>query len=43
MVWRRVLVPASTTLQEVHGILPVAMGGLKASFCENHNQRASYL
>lgn len=26
MVWRRVLVPASTTLRELHDILQVAMG-----------------
>lgn len=26
MIWRRVLVPASTTLRELHGILQVAMG-----------------
>ncbi len=26
MIWRRVLVPASTTLHELHGILQVAMG-----------------
>ena len=26
MVWRRVLIPASTTLHELHGILQVAMG-----------------
>lgn len=26
MVWRRILVPASTTLRELHGILQVAMG-----------------
>ena len=26
MIWRRVLVPASTTVRELHGILQVAMG-----------------
>ena len=26
MIWRRVLVPSSTTLRELHGILQVAMG-----------------
>ncbi|WP_386630118.1 plasmid pRiA4b ORF-3 family protein [Sulfitobacter geojensis] len=26
MVWRRVLVPSSTTLRELHGVLQVAMG-----------------
>ena len=26
MIWRRVLVPASTTLRELHGILQVTMG-----------------
>ena len=26
MIWRRVLVPTSTTLRELHGILQVAMG-----------------
>lgn len=26
MIWRRVLVPASTTLRELHGVLQVAMG-----------------
>ena len=26
MIWRRVLVPASVTLRELHGILQVAMG-----------------
>ncbi|WP_342240332.1 IS1096 element passenger TnpR family protein [Inquilinus sp. OTU3971] len=26
MVWRRLLVPATTSLQELHGILQVAMG-----------------
>ena len=26
MIWRRVLVPASTTLRELHGILQIAMG-----------------
>jgi len=26
MIWRRVLVPASATLRELHGILQVAMG-----------------
>ncbi len=26
MIWRRVLVPASSTLRELHGILQVAMG-----------------
>ncbi len=26
MIWRRVLIPASTTLHELHGILQVAMG-----------------
>lgn len=26
MIWRRVLVPASTILRELHGILQVAMG-----------------
>ena len=26
MIWRRVQVPASTTLRELHGILQVAMG-----------------
>jgi hypothetical protein len=26
MVWRRVLVPASCTLRELHGVLQVAMG-----------------
>ena len=26
MIWRRVLVPASTTLRDLHGILQVAMG-----------------
>lgn len=26
MIWRRVLVPVSTTLRELHGILQVAMG-----------------
>ncbi|MEM6306365.1 MAG: hypothetical protein AAF701_00075 [Pseudomonadota bacterium] len=26
MIWRRVLVPASSTLRELHGVLQVAMG-----------------
>lgn len=26
MVWRRLLVPASYTLEELHGVLQVAMG-----------------
>ncbi len=26
MIWRRVLVPVSTTLHELHGIFRVAMG-----------------
>ena len=26
MIWRRLLVPNSTTLHELHGILQVAMG-----------------
>ena len=26
MVWRRVLVPASFTLRELHGVIQVAMG-----------------
>ena len=26
MVWRRVLVPASCTLRELHGVIQVAMG-----------------
>jgi len=26
MVWRRVLIPASCTLRELHGVLQVAMG-----------------
>ena len=26
MIWRRLLVPASMTLQELHGVLQVAMG-----------------
>ena len=26
MIWRRVLVPASVSLQELHGILQVGMG-----------------
>lgn len=26
MIWRRVLIPASTTLHELHGVLQVAMG-----------------
>ena len=27
MVWRRVLVPSSFTLRELHGVIQVAMGG----------------
>jgi len=26
MIWRRVLVPSSTTMRELHGIFQVAMG-----------------
>ncbi|MDZ4309631.1 MAG: hypothetical protein U1A24_03605 [Cypionkella sp.] len=26
MIWRRVLVPASSTLRELHGVLQTAMG-----------------
>ena len=26
MIWRRLLVPASSTLRELHGVLQVAMG-----------------
>ena len=35
MVWRRVLVPASFTLRELHGVIQVAMGEAgQGSACE---------
>ena len=37
MVWRRLLVPASFTLRELHGVIQVAMGWESAyipEFCE---------
>ena len=44
MIWRRVLVPASVTLHEPHGILQVSMGweGVHLYYLFRHSRRAHY-
>lgn len=41
MIWRRVLVPASTTVRELHGIVQVAMGweGIHLFLCDVYGVR----
>src|SRR5271157_4707910 len=42
MVWRRVLVPASLTLRELHGVIQVAMGWEGIHLYEFHLRAARY-
>jgi len=42
MVWRRVLVPATFTLRELHGVIQVAMGWEGIHLYQFHLRAACY-
>ena len=42
MVWRRLLVPAATTLRELHGVIQVAMGWEGIHLFQSHPRAVRY-
>ena len=42
MVWRRLLVPAATSLRELHGIIQVAMGWASIHLFQFHRRAVRY-